>query len=599
MNFCKNIRKKFAMGLIVGGLILAAVGICSAQGKIAFASSRDGNFEIYVMNADGTNQTRLTNDGGEDIYPSLSPDGSKIVFHSDRTGAREIYVMDVDGANQTRLTDTTGDNAFATFSPDGSKIVFTSSRTGDLEIFVMDANGSNQVRLTNITGADRDPSFSPDGSKIVFESYRSGFCGEIFVMNANGTSPVKLTDSNAGQFCDRRPYFNPDGNKRTFNADREFGSEIYVMDANGANATRLTDTPTGKASYFSSFSPDGSKIVFASDRETDSEIYVMNSDGSSQMRLTISAGGDILPSWGVQSNTPPTISATAQSVPRDSTGSHSIASVGDAEDDEDDLSVTVNGGTSSAINGITVSGISVAANGTVSATITTTCSSANASFTLRVTDSESEFAEATLNVTVTAEDEDPVLDLPDDIVVSLAPNSSDVTKIVTFTVSATDNCDAAPSVVATPASGSAFSIGTTTVNVVATDASGNTAEGSFTITVLYNFAGFYQPVDNLPVVNIVAAGQSVPLKFSLSGYKGLNIFAAGSPTSQMVPCTGGSSTSPIEETVTAGSSSLTYDPTVDRYQYVWKTQKTWRGTCRLLIMTLNDGSTHTALFQFN
>ena len=263
------------------------------------------------------------------------------------------------------------------------------------------------------------------------------------------------------------------------------------------------------------------------------------------------------------------------------------------------MSVTVNGGSEcNPCNNVTVSNIAVGSSGNVTADIAATCGASDASFTLRVTDGGSLFAEATLNITVTNETTAPTLVLPSNIVTSLPLNSTDTSKIVNFTVSATDNCDANPIVEADPPSGSAFPVGTTTVNVTGSDASGNTATGSFTVTVLYNFAGFFQPVDNLPVVNMVSAGQSVPIKFSLSGNKGLNIFAAGYPASQQIACVGGLPVSSVEETVTAGSSSLTYDATSDRYIYVWKTEKSWRGTCRQLIVKLHDGSLHIANFQF-
>jgi hypothetical protein len=116
--------------------------------------------------------------------------------------------------------------------------------------------------------------------------------------------------------------------------------------------------------------------------------------------------------------------------------------------------------------------------------------------------------------------------------------------------------------------------------------------------VRYNFSGFFQPVDNLPTVNTVNAGQAIPVKFSLSGNKGLAIFAAGYPVSQQIACSSGAPTSEIEQTVTAGGSSLSYDATADQYSYVWKTDKAWKGTCRKLVLKFIDGSTREALFQF-
>jgi hypothetical protein len=116
--------------------------------------------------------------------------------------------------------------------------------------------------------------------------------------------------------------------------------------------------------------------------------------------------------------------------------------------------------------------------------------------------------------------------------------------------------------------------------------------------VQYNFAGFFPPVANLPALNVVQAGRGVPVKFSLSGNKGLGIFAAGSPSSGPIVCNSSDPATLLEETVTAGGSSLSYDPVTDQYIYVWKTEPAWAGTCRQLVVQLNDGSIHRANFKF-
>jgi hypothetical protein len=97
---------------------------------------------------------------------------------------------------------------------------------------------------------------------------------------------------------------------------------------------------------------------------------------------------------------------------------------------------------------------------------------------------------------------------------------------------------------------------------------------------------------------VVKAGSAVPVKFSLNGDQGLNIFVAGSPASAQMACDSGDPLNSLAETVTAGGSSLTYDPLADQYTYVWKTDKAWAGTCRQLSVTLNDDTVHTADFQF-
>jgi hypothetical protein len=114
----------------------------------------------------------------------------------------------------------------------------------------------------------------------------------------------------------------------------------------------------------------------------------------------------------------------------------------------------------------------------------------------------------------------------------------------------------------------------------------------------YNFSGFFQPVDNTPTVNIAKAGSAIPVKFSLGGDQGLNVFQPGYPQVTTVSCSTSAPTDVIQTTVTAGSSSLQYDSTADQYTYVWKTNSNWAGTCVQFDLGLNDGSTHTFLVQF-
>jgi hypothetical protein len=114
-----------------------------------------------------------------------------------------------------------------------------------------------------------------------------------------------------------------------------------------------------------------------------------------------------------------------------------------------------------------------------------------------------------------------------------------------------------------------------------------------------SFTGFFAPVDNSPIINVAKAGSSVPVKFSLNGYQGMDILAAGSPGSQKIACDAAATADTIEEAATAGNSGLGYDPVSDRYSYVWKTDKTWAGTCRQFVLRLSDGSVHTAGFRFS
>jgi hypothetical protein len=172
--------------------------------------------------------------------------------------------------------------------------------------------------------------------------------------------------------------------------------------------------------------------------------------------------------------------------------------------------------------------------------------------------------------------------------------------VVNYTLPiATDDRDESITVTCTPVSGSTFMLGDTTVSCSATDASGNHAiDTTFTVTVNYNWNGFFQPVDNLPTLNLVKAGSARPVKFSLNGNMGLNIFAKDYPKSTNVVCGKEALTDDIKSTVTAGGSSLTYDPVANQYVYVWKTDKAWTTSCRQLMVKLNDGTTKYANFKF-
>jgi len=239
----------------------------------------------------------------------------------------------------------------------------------------------------------------------------------------------------------------------------------------------------------------------------------------------------------------------------------------------------------------------------VSETSTGTGTAANPKVILRTftaTDASGNSSSDVQTITV-IDSTPPVISCPSNITVYLPMNSTATSTVVNYTAPVgTDNCANATTAQTTGlASGSSFPVGTTTNTFRVTDAVGNTAECSFTVTVLYNFAGFFQPVDNLPTFNSVNAGKAIPVKFSLSGNKGLNIFIVGTPDSQQIACDNGAPVDAIEDTVNAGSSSLSYNATTDQYNYVWKTSNSWGGTCRQLIITLNDGTTHIAYFKFN
>ena len=299
---------------IVMVLVLTLLMVCvDAQAQIAFSSNRDGNWEIYVMDVDGGNQQNLSNNRSDDKHPSWSPDGKRIAFLSNRDGLRndlrityEIYVMDADGGNQQRLTENPNNDWDPSWSPDGKSIAFASDRDGrfNYEIYVMDADGGNLQRLTENPDGDDDrhPSWSPDGKRIVFSARRDGhfenkfgITYEIYVMDADGGNQQRLTENRKNDWY---PSWSPDGKRIAFAADRKgdlVNFEIYVMDADGGNQQRLTENRGDDESL--SWSPDGKRIAFMSDRDGNFEIYVMDADGGNLQNLTNHPHGDEDPAW--------------------------------------------------------------------------------------------------------------------------------------------------------------------------------------------------------------------------------------------------------------------------------------------------------------
>src|SRR2546425_2496872 len=279
------------------------------NGKIAFTNTRDGNAQIYVMNPDGSSQTRLTNNFALDTDPAWSPDGARIVFTSTRDGNEEIYVMNGDGSNQTRLTNNAAIDRSPVWSPDGAQIAFVSNRSStNFDIFVMNIDGSAQTNISN-GGAQadfQDPDWSPDGTKIACSQViiQSGVRGPsgILVMKANGSNQTLLS---APGNVDINPRWSPDGTKLAFSSARpsSIGTlEIFVMTASGANQTRLTNN-IGENSR-PAWSPDGTKIAFQSDLSFSFDVYTINAAGGNQAQLTNSIFQESQPAWQPRSTIP-------------------------------------------------------------------------------------------------------------------------------------------------------------------------------------------------------------------------------------------------------------------------------------------------------
>jgi len=279
--------------------------------KIVFQTERDGNMEIYVMNADGSEPTRLTNHPAADTYPAWSPLGDRIAYVSDRDGEKgadgngEIYLISPDGTDLTRLTDNDVTDSSPRWTPDGKQLVYHSTRETGRASFIMNADGTDVRRIVPEDWVAISPSASPDGTMVVverdagtdwdFEANESARRAQIWIVDLDGSGERQITDTDA---YNGFPAWSPDGRQIAFDSNPSPGqpsADIWAVHVDGTGLTNLTRA--SGYNEFAAWSPDGTKIAFVSSRDGDEEIYVMNADGSNPTRLTDSPGSDWVPSW--------------------------------------------------------------------------------------------------------------------------------------------------------------------------------------------------------------------------------------------------------------------------------------------------------------
>jgi Tol biopolymer transport system component len=239
--------------------------VWSPDGKrIAFVSFRDtltgkwglGNGSIYIMDFDplagsgGANVTRVTDGQGADGWPTWSPDGRRIAFQSDRSGNWEIWVINTDGSGLMNLTNHPTADRYADWSPDGKKIAFTSKRSGNEDVWVINVDGTNPVNLTNAPDRDRYPFWSPDGRKLAFNTKRDGNF-EAYVMGADGSNPRNVSQS--PKSTEGLADWSPDGKYLVLYSDRPGNKDVFVLDLAGGQWTNITNHPANDE--FCSWSP--------------------------------------------------------------------------------------------------------------------------------------------------------------------------------------------------------------------------------------------------------------------------------------------------------------------------------------------------------
>jgi Tol biopolymer transport system component len=277
----------------VGFTVLYGSGIIRLRemgyGQIALSSDRDGDDEIYVMNADGSGSwTKLTTNAKADVDPTWAPGGDQIAFASDRQANWEIYKINADGTGVARLTNAVGDDLQPAWSPAGDRIAFMSDRAGNHDVWVMDADGSSPTRLTTVAASDEWPSWSPDGRQIAFASNRRSGNWDIYVMNADGSGQTRLT---ANPALETQPAWSVDGLRIAFVS----GNILGVMDTDGNYQRQLTNSPT--SDVHPAWCPDGRKLVFGRQVGAQINLFATNADGRDPRNLTVSNSHDDYPAW--------------------------------------------------------------------------------------------------------------------------------------------------------------------------------------------------------------------------------------------------------------------------------------------------------------
>jgi|GEM_PF-831841 len=309
------------------------------NGQIAFTSNRDGEYEIYTMNSDGSGLRRLTFNNALDLYPDWSPNGNTLVFQSNVDGPGDIFSINIDGTNLTNLTMTPNESeGMPSWSPFGDKIAFTRSTASGADIFVMNTNGSNIEKVIDgeNEGYNLYPTWSANNNQLAFVSSK-----ELITNNStSGLFDLKIYDLTTGSQTNIglvETYGNPDWswttNKITYyNLSLYYTSiELILPDGSGRailNNQTFPDQPLPypRADENASWSSDGNLLTFDSTLYSDTDpnysdrdIYVMNADGTGVTNLTPNTTfNDIQPDWQpifIEVTATPTSTATNTSTP--------------------------------------------------------------------------------------------------------------------------------------------------------------------------------------------------------------------------------------------------------------------------------------------
>ena len=279
----------------ISNVVECFTSVFDSRNMIAYNSNLDGDYEIFIANADGTNARQVTFNLFNESAPVWLSSGLAIAYGSTQGGSNQLFVTELWSGVETNISNNTyGDNNPSLAYP-SNRVVFATHEIGLSNIFKMNIDGSQRVALTSFTDSlDIYPDWSPDGLKIAFCRLNQDVstAWRLYTMDANGTNVVRLTDGSG--YADH-PDWSPDGSQIAFVWGDNESTNIFIIDDDGANPINLTNDSSINSSPC--WSPDGTRIAFCSDRDGDDEIYIINADGTGLVQVTHNEVDDGFPCW--------------------------------------------------------------------------------------------------------------------------------------------------------------------------------------------------------------------------------------------------------------------------------------------------------------
>jgi len=294
MPTSRTLRTALVAAVAVLTLAAPSPASAAATGRIAFTANLHGSWQLYTMTPAGTGLRQVTHIPGStdvNLSQNWSPDGQRLVYVSSRTGNPDLYVVNADGTGTRRLTSGPAEDKAPTWAPDGRHLVFARIVDDQARLYRIDVDGTHLTRLTDLDGFA--PQYTPDGRHIVFDSGRGGLVSAVWIMNADGSSPRRLTPAGLqGTTWD----VSPDGTRILLgnHQNSSLPTSLFDMNLDGSGLRRLTTAGCCYHDANARYSPDGSRIAFTTDRTgasrglREDEIWTMTADGRDLRPVTSS-----------------------------------------------------------------------------------------------------------------------------------------------------------------------------------------------------------------------------------------------------------------------------------------------------------------------